>query len=208
MKVKQVAITKLVENNWNPNRMDDRQVKQLSDRIKEVGFLQPILARPLGGERWEILDGTHRVRAADMAGLTAVPIVEIESDELPARMHTVAMNRLRGEPDYLLEAKLLDRLLGAGVSKEVLVSLGILSDELDSMLQALAETDNTMIEKALANTIDAWDDEQVAVPATVPRRQLGTIREALDKLADEIQSPITSAGRGQALMRKLTGSED
>jgi ParB family transcriptional regulator, chromosome partitioning protein len=54
-------------------RMDQEALAELAQSIKAQGVMQPILARPVGDGRYEIVAGERRWRAARMAGLTDVP---------------------------------------------------------------------------------------------------------------------------------------
>lgn len=58
---------------------DERSLQELSDSIKARGVLQPIRVRPQG-EKFEIISGERRYRAAEMAGLVSIPVV-VESRE-------------------------------------------------------------------------------------------------------------------------------
>lgn len=53
---------------------DKRSLQELSDSIKARGVLQPIRVRPQG-EKFEIISGERRYRAAEMAGLSSIPVV-------------------------------------------------------------------------------------------------------------------------------------
>lgn len=53
---------------------DERSLQELSDSIKARGVLQPIRVRPQG-EKFEIISGERRYRAAEMAGLGSIPVV-------------------------------------------------------------------------------------------------------------------------------------
>jgi ParB family transcriptional regulator, chromosome partitioning protein len=63
----------------NPNqprrRFDLAALQELADSIQQHGILQPLLVRQTGLERFEIIAGERRHRAAKMAGLTAVPAI-------------------------------------------------------------------------------------------------------------------------------------
>jgi len=51
-------------------RMDAASLEELAASIRVQGLMQPILVRPLGEDRYEIIAGERRWRAAQMAGLT------------------------------------------------------------------------------------------------------------------------------------------
>jgi len=50
-------------------RMDEGSLYELAESIKAQGIMQPILVRPVGGGRYEIIAGERRSRAARLAGL-------------------------------------------------------------------------------------------------------------------------------------------
>lgn len=56
-------------------RMDPDSLSELADSIRAQGVIQPILVRPTGDDAYEIIAGERRYRAAQMAGLTEVPVV-------------------------------------------------------------------------------------------------------------------------------------
>ena len=58
-------------------RFDEEAIKGLADSIRERGVIQPLLVRPLEGERdvYEIIAGERRWRAAQQAGLHEVPVI-------------------------------------------------------------------------------------------------------------------------------------
>jgi ParB family transcriptional regulator, chromosome partitioning protein len=56
-------------------RMDPDSLSELADSIRAQGVIQPILVRPADNDSYEIIAGERRYRAAQMAGLTEVPVV-------------------------------------------------------------------------------------------------------------------------------------
>jgi ParB family chromosome partitioning protein len=67
----------LIEPNKNQprRRFDEAAMKTLADSIAEHGVLQPILVKPIEGDRYAIVAGERRFRAAKMAGLSEIPAV-------------------------------------------------------------------------------------------------------------------------------------
>ncbi len=79
--VQMVDIDHLEANRQQPRRrFDDEGIEELSRSIKETGILQPILVTR-DGDRFRILAGERRVRAARLAGLTRVPVLVKEGLE-------------------------------------------------------------------------------------------------------------------------------
>jgi ParB family transcriptional regulator, chromosome partitioning protein len=56
-------------------RMDPDSLSDLADSIRAQGVIQPILVRPTGNDAYEIIAGERRYRAAQIAGLTEIPVV-------------------------------------------------------------------------------------------------------------------------------------
>lgn len=107
MRIEELDLSELKENDWNPNRMDERTFNALVNAITEDGFLQPLLVRRLSDGGYEVIDGAHRLRAAKECGLKKVSCVIVETDNERAKLQTVMMNRIRGKMDAKEMAKLL-----------------------------------------------------------------------------------------------------
>ena len=71
----ELRIDQLQPGKYQPRtRMDQAALIELADSIKAQGIMQPILVRPVGGGRYEIIAGERRWRAARIAGLGSVPV--------------------------------------------------------------------------------------------------------------------------------------
>lgn len=91
-------------------RMDEGALYELAESIKAQGIMQPILVRPIGEGRYEIIAGERRSRAAKLAGLTEVPVlVKDVPDEAAAAMALIE-NIQREDLNPLEEAQGLQRL--------------------------------------------------------------------------------------------------
>jgi ParB family chromosome partitioning protein len=99
-------------------RDDIRQdtLQNLADSIKAQGVVQPIVARPLkkkngAAQRYEIIAGERRWRAAQMAGLQEIPAVVRDVEDDAAIAMALIENIQREDLNPLEEAKALDRLI-------------------------------------------------------------------------------------------------
>jgi len=91
-------------------RMDEGSLYELAESIKAQGVMQPILVRPVGAGRYEIIAGERRMRAAKLAGLDEVPVlVKDVPDEAAAAMSLIE-NIQREDLNPLEEAQGLKRL--------------------------------------------------------------------------------------------------
>ncbi|MDX1659003.1 MAG: ParB/RepB/Spo0J family partition protein [Nitriliruptorales bacterium] len=91
---------------------DEEELEGLATSIRDIGLLQPIVVRPLEDERYELVAGERRLRAAKMAGLTTIPAVVRETDDeallkeaLVENIHRVQLNPLEEAAAY---SQLLD----------------------------------------------------------------------------------------------------
>ena len=81
--LRQLKIGDLTPGKYQPRtRMDRGALEELAQSIKQRGIVQPILTRAIAGGKFEIVAGERRWRAAQIAGLTTVPVLvrEIADD--------------------------------------------------------------------------------------------------------------------------------
>lgn len=103
-----LALSQLRPGVGQPRReFDAKKLEELSRSIREQGILQPLLVRP-SGEGYEIVAGERRWRAAQLAGLTEVPVVVRELSEREARQLALIENLQREDLNLLdeVDAKL------------------------------------------------------------------------------------------------------
>ncbi len=82
-----VALDAIKAGRFNPRRnFSEAQIEELAVSIRERGLVQPLVVRPVRGEReaYEIVAGERRWRAAQRAGLHDVPIVLFEVSDSEA----------------------------------------------------------------------------------------------------------------------------
>ena len=64
------------------------ELQELAESIKAIGVIQPLLVRPIGDGKFEIIAGERRWRAARMAGLAQVPVLfKPMDDETADKVH-------------------------------------------------------------------------------------------------------------------------
>lgn len=103
---------------------DTEALSALADSIQQNGVLQPILVRPAGTDGfYQIIAGERRWRASKMAGLSEIPAVIVEADELKAAEYALIENIQREDLDAWEEAAAYRRLLTEfGLSQEELAA--------------------------------------------------------------------------------------
>ena len=106
------AIDRLHPGRYQPRtKMDQGALEELAASIRAQGLMQPILVRPAGGERYEIIAGERRWRAARIAGLAEVPIVVREVSDQAALAMALIENIQREDLNPLEEAQGVQRLV-------------------------------------------------------------------------------------------------
>ena len=91
-----IPIEKIQFPSQQPRRyFDPDQLKQLTQSVKEHGILEPLLVRPLADNRYELVAGERRYRAATAASLTEVPVVVKELTDSEALQLALVENLQR-----------------------------------------------------------------------------------------------------------------
>lgn len=91
--------------------MHPETLQDLADSIKAQGVVQPIVVRPVGDKRYEIIAGERRWRAAQMAGLQDVPCVVRDVPDQAAMAMALIENIQRENLNPMEEARALQRLI-------------------------------------------------------------------------------------------------
>jgi ParB family chromosome partitioning protein len=94
--------------------MDEGALNELAASIKAQGLMQPILVRPVGhngADRYEIIAGERRFRAAQIAGLSEVPVLVKDVDDQAAAAMALIENIQREDLNPLEEAQGIHRLI-------------------------------------------------------------------------------------------------
>ena len=92
-------------------KMDAESLNELALSIKAQGLMQPILVRPAGADRYEIIAGERRWRAARIAGLAEVPVAVRDVPDQAALAMSLIENIQREDLNPLEEAQGVQRLV-------------------------------------------------------------------------------------------------
>lgn len=91
--------------------MHTESLQELADSIRAQGVVQPIVVRPIGGGKYEIIAGERRWRASQMAGLHEIPAVVRDVPDSAAIAMALIENIQREDLNPLEEAHALQRLI-------------------------------------------------------------------------------------------------
>ncbi|MEX5623741.1 ParB/RepB/Spo0J family partition protein, partial [Pseudomonas syringae] len=96
---------------YQPRRdMDPEALEELAHSIRSHGVMQPIVVRPIGENRYEIIAGERRWRATQQAGLDTIPAMVREVPDEAAIAMALIENIQREDLNPLEEAMALQRL--------------------------------------------------------------------------------------------------
>lgn len=95
-RVQNISISELVPFKDHPFKVvDDEAMLRTTESIAQYGVLTPLIARPLEDGGYEIISGHRRAHAAEMAGLTEVPVLVRDMDDDAATVLMVDSNLQR-----------------------------------------------------------------------------------------------------------------
>jgi ParB family transcriptional regulator, chromosome partitioning protein len=190
-------------------RMDEGSLYELAESIKAQGIMQPILVRPVGGGRYEIIAGERRSRAAKLAGLDEVPVlVKPVPDEAAAAMALIE-NIQREDLNPLEEAQGIARLVNefqltheqaaqaVGRSRSAASNLLRLLNLAEPVQQMLMAGD---LDMGHARALLPLDGAQQILAATEIAAKKLSVRDA-EKLAAQAVARANGSARQQPLMR-------
>jgi ParB family chromosome partitioning protein len=197
------------------NIFDDNALDALALSIQEVGVLQPIVVRKVGGG-FEIIAGERRLRAAKKAGLATIPAIVRDSDDSESLREALIENihRENLNPIELAEAfrELLEEL---GLKQETLAErLGVSRSHVANtirLLQLPAEVQTRLAEgkiqaghgRALLSLADADAQNTLALRAAAEEL---SVREVEELVRNYLEHP--SAASEKPTIKAVAGSAE
>jgi len=117
-----VPVNAIRPNPRQPRRtIEPEALEELARSIASAGIVQPLVVRPLEGERFELIAGERRWRAAQLAGFTVVPVILRSASDVESLELSLIENVVRQQLNPIDEAYALHVLLeDLGVTKEEL----------------------------------------------------------------------------------------
>src|SRR5438093_3510677 len=130
--IEHVPIGKVRPDSGNPRRIKDAEMEALTRSVHEFGLVDPIIARRSDGL---VIGGHQRLVAARRLGYKTVPVVFIESSDEHAKLLSLALNRISGDWDRELLARLMGEL--ASVPAIDISLTGFDEDEIARLLKTI-----------------------------------------------------------------------
>ncbi|MDW8056471.1 MAG: ParB/RepB/Spo0J family partition protein [Elusimicrobiota bacterium] len=111
-KVILLDVNSIVPSKWQPRKkFDEQKLYQLAESIKQSGIIEPLIVSPLDENKYEIVCGERRWRAAQIANLTEVPVIIKDLDDKQKHLLSLIENLQREDLTPVEEAQAYKSLI-------------------------------------------------------------------------------------------------
>jgi ParB family chromosome partitioning protein len=108
----ELPVSVITSNRNQPRKgFDEEALASLTASVRELGVLQPVLVRPLADDKYELIAGERRWRAAKRAGLPSLPAIVREVDDTTSLEQALVENLHRADLNALEEAAAYQQLI-------------------------------------------------------------------------------------------------
>jgi ParB family chromosome partitioning protein len=213
--LRMMHVSHLAPGKYQPRtQMDSESLQELADSIRAQGLMQPILAREITGG-YEIIAGERRWRAAQLAGLTEIPVlVRDVADDAVAAMALIE-NIQREDLNAIDEAHGLQRLIQEfGMTHDAVAQAVGKSRAAVSNLLRLLNLSRPVQDMLTAGLIEMGHARALLPLHAIAQRELAheietrglSVREVERRVARLKESPATPAR--QAVSRDILRLEE
>ena len=153
--IQEIPIEDIIPNRFQPRlTFNEDGLNELSESIKQHGIIQPLVVRKLG-DKFEIIAGERRYKAATQAGLTKVPVIVSDIDDNKSAEVALVENIQRRNLTAIEEAKSYKNLLDRGyLTQEQLASkMGVSQSAIANKLRLLnldAEVQDALLNEKIS----------------------------------------------------------
>ena len=197
--IQNVNIDYIIPNRFQPRlTFDEKSLNELASSIKEHGIIQPLVLRRLG-DKYEIIAGERRYKAAQLAGLTEVPAIISNIDDNKSAEIALVENVQRRNLNSLEEAKSYKKILDKeGLTQEELAKkIGVSQSTIANKLRLLNLTSEA--QDALMNDKISERHARSLLSVTDPEKQKALLNKVISErltvrqLDDEIKKESNPA---------------
>lgn len=111
-RLEDIAVSAIEPNPLQPRlHFDEEALAELSESVREIGVLQPVLVRPMVDGTFQLIAGERRWRAATRAGLAVIPAIIRDTDDLGSIERALIENLHRQDLTPLEEAAAYQQLI-------------------------------------------------------------------------------------------------
>ncbi len=138
-KINYIRVEDILPNRFQPRlSFDEKELNSLSDSIMRYGVIQPIVVRQIG-DKYEIIAGERRYKAACLAGLQKIPAILNNTDDDTSAEIALLENLQRKDLSVIEEAQSYKKLIDRGFTQEEIASkLGVSQSAIANKMRLLA----------------------------------------------------------------------
>ena len=184
-------------NPWQPRQhADPERLAELRADIEARGILQPLVVRPHGEDRYQVVAGERRYQAAGLAGLTHLPCVIRDVDDAEAQAMALVENLQRENLDIEDEANFLATLHDSGMSlREIGSAIHKSYQYVNRRVKLAADPEALRAYRAGQLNLNQLIADRSDLPEAVPMDELA---DAARAVAGEVVTPGNSSDGAQA----------
>ncbi|MDD4705759.1 MAG: ParB/RepB/Spo0J family partition protein [Bacilli bacterium] len=197
--IQMISIEQIIPNRFQPRlTFDEQGISELSSSIKIHGIIQPLVLRKLG-DKYEIIAGERRYKAATIAGLTEVPAIISNLDDNQSAEVALVENVQRKNLTSIEEAKSYKKILEKGYlnQEQLAKKMGVNQSTIANKLRLLNLTEE--VQEALLN-------EKISERHARSLLQLTEAKTQIDMLNKVINDRLT-VRQLDAEIKKMTNPE-
>lgn len=204
LQVVEIPVGDLTPNPWNVNKMSEEMLGKLTAYLRKEGLVEPIVVRRKKGEgeAFEILGGYHRwLICKERLAHKTVPCVVLDLDDKRAKVLSINLNEMKGEPVPALLADLIHDL-----NKEISLP------DLETLLPySTAQLDDYLELLKLPEGLDAMLEEQakaeeaeapVVITFVLDKKQNELFEGAVEKALKDAGATRNKKGRAVELISR------
>ena len=195
-----IPIEDIIPNRFQPRlNFDENGLEELAASIKEHGIIQPLVLRPLG-DKYEIMAGERRFKAAKIANLLSVPALISKMDDKKSAEVAIVENVQRRDLSSIEEAKSYKALLDKGylTQEELAKKMGLSQSAISNKLRLLSLSEK--VQNALMNNqiserharsllqIENEEEQEKWLGQIINERL--TVRELDTKIKKQLSKPV------------------
>lgn len=198
--LRELAVNLIEPGRYQPRRdLNPEALEELASSIRSQGVMQPIVVRPVGEGRYEIIAGERRWRASQMAGLARIPVIIRDVPDEAAIAMALIENIQRENLNPIEEAIALQRLQTEFelTQQQVADAVGKSRSTITNLLRLMNLTPE------VRTLLEHGDLEMGHARALLALQGLVQIRAA-----DEVVSKELSVRQTEQLVKRYQGQEE
>jgi ParB family chromosome partitioning protein len=207
--LKHVPVEFIQRGKYQPRRdMNQEALEELANSIRAQGVMQPIVVRPVGPDKYEIIAGERRWRASQLAGLDTVPVVirdvpdeaaiamalieNIQREDLNPMEEAIALSRLQQEFE-LTHQQIADAVGKSRATVTNLLRLMSLRDDVQRLLEhGDLEMGHARAMLSLAPELQASTAQTVVSKGLSVRQTESLVRKLLEDKPEKPSSALSA----------------